>query len=168
MPCRLRSSQSLLFLNSGAIEYSTGTRDLKKLGGLNSQLPVTGYTGLLGSMSISGIPPFAGFWSKLIIIIAAIQAGYFLSAAVAILVSIVTLAYYLKFQSYTFFGRLHETGLKIKEVPWPMRLSMIILAIICVVAGFLLIPIFKPFLQSAVDVLLLGRGYKDAIFGAIR
>jgi len=160
--------KSLLFLNSGAIEYSTGTRDLKKLGGLNSQLPVTGYTGLLGSMSISGIPPFGGFWSKLIIIIAAIQAGYFLSAGVAILVSIVTLAYYLKFQSHTFFGKLNETRLKVKEVPLAMSLSMIILAIICVIAGFLLIPIFRPFLQNAVNVLLLGKGYKDAVFGAIR
>jgi multicomponent Na+:H+ antiporter subunit D len=160
--------KSLLFLNSGSIEYSTGTRDLKKLGGLNSQLPVTGYTGLLGSMSISGIPPFGGFWSKLIIIIAAIQAGYFLSAGVAILVSIVTLAYYLKFLQFTFFGKLNETRSKVKEAPWTMRLSMIILAVICVIAGFLLIPIFKPFLQSAVDVLLLGKGYKDAVFGAIR
>jgi multicomponent Na+:H+ antiporter subunit D len=160
--------KSLLFLNSGAIEYSTGTRDLKRLGGLNSRLPVTGYTGLLGSMSISGIPPFGGFWSKLIIIIAAVQAGYFLSAGVAILVSIVTLAYYLKFQSHTFFGKLNETRSKVKEVPWTMRLSMIILAIICVIAGFLLIPIFKPFLQNAVNVLLLGNGYKDTVFGAIR
>lgn len=160
--------KSLLFLNSGAIEYSTGVRDLKRLGGLNNRLPITGYTGLLGSMSISGIPPLGGFWSKLIIIIAAVQARYFMFALIAILISIVTLAYYLKFLGFTFFGKLDETWLKIKEVPWAMRLSMIILAIICIITGLMLIPILRPFLQSAVDVLLSGRSYVDMVFGAIR
>lgn len=160
--------KSLLFLNSGAIEYSTDTRDLKRLGGLNRQLPITGYTSMLGSMSISGIPPFAGFWSKLIIIIAAIQAGYFFSATVAILISIVTLAYYLKFLGFTFFGKLDEAWLKVKEVPLAMKLSMIVLAIICVISGLLIIPLFKPFLESAVNVLLAGTTYKDVVFGAIK
>ncbi|MFH0913067.1 MAG: proton-conducting transporter membrane subunit [Candidatus Omnitrophota bacterium] len=160
--------KSLLFLNSGAIEYSTNTRDLKKLGGLNSRLPVTGYTSLLGSMSISGIPPLGGFWSKLIIVIAAIQAGHVWFASVAILVSIVTLAYYLKFFKNTFFGKITEAWLKIREVPGLMQLSMIILAAICVVSGLLLVPVFKPFLESAVNTLLLGNGYKDLVFGALK
>lgn len=160
--------KSLLFLDSGAIEYSCHTRDLNRLGGLNVRLPVTGVTSFFGSMSISGIPPLGGFWSKLIIIIAAIQAGYFGTATVAILVSIITLAYYLKFQSYAFFGKLDEALGKIKEVPWTMQLSMIMLAVICVVSGLLIIPLFKPFLQSAVNVLLLGNGYQEAVFTAIR
>ncbi len=160
--------KSLLFLNSGAIEYSTGTRDLKRLGGLNSRLPVTGYVGLLGSMSISGIPPLGGFFSKLIIIIAAVQAGYLGFAVVAILVSIVTLAYYLKFQSFVFFGKLDEKWRKINEVPGVMRLSMTVLAIICVVSGLLIMPKFSPFLQSAVDVLLSGKGYAGIVFGAVK
>jgi len=160
--------KSLLFLNSGAIEYSTETRNLKRLGGLNSRLPVTGYTSLLGALSISGVPPFAGFFSKLIIIIAAVQAGYFISAGIAILVSILTLAYYLKFQTYAFFGKPNEAWLKVKEVPLTMRLSMIVLAIICVIAGILLIPVLQPFLKNAVSVLLLGCGYKDVVFGALK
>jgi len=160
--------KSLLFLNSGAIEYSTGTRDLKRLGGLNSRLPITGYTSLLGSMSISGIPPLGGFWSKLIIIIAAVQSRYFGFAVVAILVSIITLAYYLKFLGFTFFGKLDEVWLKIKEVPLTMRLSMIILAILCVVSGFLLLPPFASFLNSAVNVLLSGQGYAETVFTMVR
>ncbi len=160
--------KSLLFLNSGAIEYSANTRNLKRLGGLNRSLPVTGYTSLLGSMAISGIPPLGGFWSKLIIIIAAIQAGYFVSATVAILVSILTLAYYLKFLKFTFFGKINEARQNIREVPGLMKLSMILLGIICVISGLLIAPLFKPFLQSAVNVLLLGNGYKDAVFGMLR
>src|SRR3989338_4378541 len=114
--------KSLLFLNSGSIEYSTDTRDLNRLGGLNSRLPVTGYTSLLGSMGISGIPPLGGFFSKLIIIIAAVQAKQVGFAMVAILVSIVTLAYYLKFQTFAFFGKLDNAWQKIREVPGLMRL----------------------------------------------
>jgi multicomponent Na+:H+ antiporter subunit D len=156
-------------LNSGAIEYTTGTRDLKRLGGLSSRLPITGYTSLLGSMSISGIPPLSGFWSKLIIIVAAVQARHFGAALIAILISIITLAYYLKFLGFTFFGRLNEAWQRIKEVPLTMRLSMIILAFICVVGGILLVPSFRfAFLQSAADVLLLGKGYAEEVFGAIR
>jgi multicomponent Na+:H+ antiporter subunit D len=160
--------KSLLFLNSGAIEYSCGTRDLKKLGGLYSKLSITGYTGLLGSMSISGVPPFSGFWSKLIIIIAAVQARYFGSAAVAIIVGIITLAYYLKFFGFAFLGRLDDAWQKVKEVPWPMWLSMVILSLLCIVGGILLMPSFRPFLQSAAEALTLGSGYKDAVFTAIK
>lgn len=159
--------KSLLFLNSGAIEYSTGTRDLKKLGGLNSKLPVTGWTSLLGSMSISGIPPLGGFWSKLIIIFAAVQAGYYGGAIIAVLVSILTLAYYLKFQGYAFFGKLDDAWCKVKEVPWAMRSSLIILAALSVVTGLLLVPPLRQFLDYAVNVLLLGRAYNMAVFGAI-
>ncbi|MDP2940335.1 MAG: proton-conducting transporter membrane subunit [Candidatus Omnitrophota bacterium] len=160
--------KSLLFLNSGSIEYATGTRDMQKLGGLNKRLPVTGFTSFLGSIGISGIPPLGGFFSKLIIIIAAVQARYFGLAIISVLVSILTLVYYLKFLGLTFFGKLDEIWLKVKEPPIAMRLSMIILAIICTISGLLLTPLLKPFLHSAVNVLLLGTSYKDAVFGALR
>ena len=179
--------KSLLFLNSGSIEYPTDTRDLKKLGGLNRQLPVTGYTSMLGSMSISGIPPLGGFFSKLIIIIAAIQARYFGAALIAILVSIVTLAYYLKFLGNTFLGRPNAGWQKInpvrntyfpeeknkisngvKETPKLMQLSMIVLSVICVISGLLLLPSFKPFLESAANVLSAGKGYAETVFANIK
>ena len=160
--------KSLLFLDAGAIEYATGTRSLNKLGGLNKKLPVTGFAGLIGSMSISGVPPFGGFWSKLIIIIAAVQAGYIGMAIIAAGVSIITLAYYLKFQNFAFFGKAHKDLIGIKEVPFTMKLAMLILAGICIVAGLLLLPCCKAFLQPAVDVLIAGAAYKDAILGVIK
>lgn len=159
--------KSLLFLNAGAVEYATGTRNLNALGGLNKKLPVTGYTGLLGSMSISGIPPFGGFWSKLIIIIAAIQAGYITFAVIAVLVSIVTLAYYLKFQTFAFFGKLDSVWEKVKEVPFTMKSAMIILAFICIFAGILLMPKANNFLQSATDA-LLSPNYSSNVLGALK
>ncbi len=161
--------KSLLFLNSGSIEYATGTRDLRKMGGLTSKMPVTGYSSLVGSMSISGIPPLSGFWSKLLIILAAIQAEHFIFAAIAVLVSILTLAYYLKVQRLAFFGQLKNSLKGIREVPLTMKLSMIALSIICIFGGLLLIPgIQKNFLNLATEVLVNGNNYAQVIFGSIR
>lgn len=154
----------LLFLDAGAIEYSTGKRELEKLGGLNSKLPFTGATSLIGSMSISGIPPFGGFWSKLIIIIAAAQAGYFWMAGVACLTSIVTLAYYLKFQTFVFLGKLDASNEEAKEVPFSMKMSMLALAVICLISGLMLLPGSRAILENAVNVLAQGSLYKETVF----
>ncbi len=161
--------KSLLFLNSGAIEYSTGTRDLREMGGLNARMPLTGTTSLIGSMSISGIPPLSGFWSKLIIIFAAIQSGHFVLALIAILVSVITLAYYLKLQRYAFFGNLQDKWKHILEVPFTMKLSMVILALICIMAGALLLPgVREIFLKPAQDALYAGKDYAATVFESIR
>lgn len=158
----------LLFLDAGAIEYSTGKRNLDKLGGLNSKLPFTGGTSLVGSMSISGIPPFGGFWSKLIIIIAAVQAGYFWMAGIACLTSIITLAYYLKFQTFAFLGKLDASNEKVKDVPLSMKLPMLALAVVCLIAGFMLLPEFRAILENATNVLVQGSLYKETVFGMLQ
>ncbi len=156
--------KSLLFLDSGAIEYSTGTRDLQKMGGLTSRMPVTGTTSLIASMSIAGIPPFNGFWSKLIIIIAAVQAGRFGYAFWAVLISILTLAMYMKVMKYAFFGTIKEKLSQVKEAPLFMKLSMGTLAAICIAGGILLLPgVSEVFLQKATDVLLEGTKYAEVI-----
>jgi len=160
--------KSLLFLNSGAVEYAAGTRDLNSMGGLNQKMPVTGATSFIASMAIAGIPPFNGFFSKLIIIFAAAEAGRMGYAFSAVVASILTLASFMKVQKLAFFGTLNESLEKIKEVPLLMRLSMIILALICVAGGLLIVPFFRTFLQSAVDTLLSGKSYADAVFGAIK
>ena len=131
--------KSLLFLNAGAVEYATGTRNLYRLGGLNRALPVTGATSLVGSMSIAGIPPFNGFWSKLIIIIACVEAGFYGFAAVAVAISIVTLAYQLKVQRLAFFAALPESFRDLRREPRLMSLAMILLAAGCIALSFLVL-----------------------------
>ena len=161
--------KSLLFLNSGAIEYATGTRNLKKMGGLGEKLPVTAGTSMIASMSISGIPPFNGFFSKLIIIIAAVQSGHTIYAFWAVLGSILTLASFMKVQKYAFFGKLNELWQNVKEVPAYMKLSMIILALICITGGILLLPLLAGyFLHPARDVLLAGRNYAALVFNSVK
>ncbi len=161
--------KSLLFLNSGAVEYATGTRDLRKMGGLMTKMPITGTTSLVASMSIAGIPPFNGFWSKLIIIIACVQANRLGYAFWAVLASILTLASFMKVMKYAFFGKLREKWNKVEEVPIYMKLAMVILALICVVGGVLLIyNINEVFLKPASDVLLEGTKYADIVFKGIQ
>jgi len=128
--------KSLLFLNAGAVEYATGTRKLKELGGLNRALPVTGATSLIGSMSIAGVPPFNGFWSKLIIILACVESGYFGFAAVAVAISVVTLAYQLKVQRLAFFASLPDALQNLRREPRLMALAMILLATGCIALSF--------------------------------
>ncbi|MCK5241718.1 NADH/ubiquinone/plastoquinone (complex I) [bacterium] len=150
--------KSLLFLNAGAVEYSTGTRDLKRLGGLNQALPITGKTSLVASMSIAGIPPFNGFWSKLIIIIACVQAGYYWLAAWAVFVSLVTLASFLKVQKYAFLDAAKMALAKIQHTPFFMGLSMVVLAILCVVTSLAVLSGFDApvLIAPAADVLIKG------------
>ena len=161
--------KSLLFLNSGAIEYSVGTRDLRKMGGLKERMGVTADTSVIASMSIAGVPPFNGFWSKLIIILAAIQSRQFVYAFLAVTASILTLASFMKVQKYAFFGKLDEKYKNVKEAPFFMCASMVMLSVICVVGGALLLPVLsKVFLGPATDVLVNGRNYAKAVFEAIR
>ncbi|MHC4417137.1 MAG: complex I subunit 5 family protein, partial [Planctomycetota bacterium] len=76
--------KSLLFLTSGSIEMATGTRQLKQMGGLAEKMPVTRATCTVASASIAGIPPFSGFWSKLVLVIAAVQAHFYWVAALIV------------------------------------------------------------------------------------
>jgi multicomponent Na+:H+ antiporter subunit D len=161
--------KSLLFLNSGALEYSIGTRDLKEMGGLRERMPVTADTSLIASMSIAGLPPFNGFWSKLIIIIAAVQSRHFAAASFAVLASILTLASFMKVQKYAFFGELKKRYRDVKEAPAFMCISMVALAVVCIAGGALLLPgLSKAFLGAASDVLMSGTNYAKTVFGAIR
>lgn len=161
--------KSLLFLNSGAVEYATGTRDLQKMGGLAQRMPVTGTTSLVASMSIAGIPPFNGFWSKLLIIIAAVQAERYGYAFWAVLASVLTLASFTKVMKYAFWGNLREKWSQIKEVPFFMKLSMGTLAFVCLVGGVLFLrSVSGVFLRPASEALLEGIKYAAIVLKGIK
>lgn len=149
-------AKGLLFLNSGSIQHITGTRNLDELGGLGKMVPVTAGTNLVGALSIAGVPPLAGFWSKLIIIMALIQAREFGYALVAILASILTLWYYLLIQRKAFFGRVSEKWLRVKEAPFWMSAANLVLALICVLVGIFFTPIFKTWISPAAEALARG------------
>lgn len=136
--------KGLLFLNAGAILYKTGTRDLNQLGGLYSVMPVTAWVTLIASLSIAGIPPFNGFASKWLIYQSTILGGvgspvFLFFGLLAVFISSVTLASFVKFFSSSFGGTMGnalEARLRPGfEVPFSMRLSQNVLALLCVLLG---------------------------------
>jgi len=155
--------KGLLFLNAGAIEYATGTRDMKKMGGLARYMPVTHASSFSASMAISGMPPFNGFFSKLVIIVAAVKGGFYLLAILAVIAGIITLASFMKFQRYAFYDK-PAYDRKFTEVPFSMCFSMIALAILCLVMSLLIFPgIRQVFLGPAVNTLMQTAEYATKI-----
>lgn len=163
--------KSLLFLNSGAIERTKGTRDLNRISGVVYTNPVSGYTSLIGAASICGLPPLGGFWSKLIIILACVQAGRPVLAFIAVSMSILTLAYYFKNLAPALFGkgselRIYTVGHKISFV---MGLPLIILAVLSVVSVFMLLPnMSNVLLKEAAGVLMNGKDLIASMPGLLK
>ena len=157
--------KSLLFLCSGSIVYATGTRDLHKLGGMGRKMPLTSACTRVAALSISGVPPFNGFFSKLLIVIAVVWAGHPVLGALTVLVSFVTLLSFVKVQRYLIEGEVPPEHAAVKESPLPMLTSMAILAVLCLAAG-LLLPLYKStLLEPASRALLNGLGYAASVFG---
>jgi len=157
--------KSLLFLCSGSFEYRTGTRNRYEMGGLIRKMPVTSTACSIASLSISGVPPFNGFWSKLIIIVAFIQAGYYIYGAIAVLVAFMTLLSFIKLQRFVIFGRLPARFAGIKEAPFAMTLPLVILAILCLALGLAYPFIDQGLIQAARDSLLDKLSYMGYILG---
>lgn len=151
--------KSLLFLCSGSAEYVAGTRDLHELGGLKRPMPITSGCCRVAALSIAGVPPFNGFWSKLIIVIALAAAGYWVLAGLAALVSFMTLLSFIKVQRYALEGETPERLRTATEVPLPMRVATVGLAIACLLLGVLL-PLHKGrLIEPATSALYEGQAY---------
>ncbi|MDO8525233.1 MAG: proton-conducting transporter membrane subunit [Candidatus Omnitrophota bacterium] len=165
------TTKALLFLNSGQIEEMAGTRNINKISGVISGEPVTGYTSLVGALSICGMPPLGGFWSKLIIIFACIQAGRPILGLIAALISILTLAYYFRALGPALFGKGADQ-IPGTKIAWRMGIPMIALAILSMVSVFMIIPFrgnaANILLQNAAAVLIDGKNYAAAVMGALK
>lgn len=123
--------KSALFLSSGSLERITGTRNLSEMGGLFKKAPATGL-GLMGaSLSIAGVPPFNGFWSKLLILIALFGAGYGLVGAIAAFTAFLTLISFIKVQRKALFGKLPERLANAHDVPASMWAPILALVLLC-------------------------------------
>lgn len=152
--------KSLLFLVTGALEQATGTRDLHRMGGLARRMPITSAAALAGTLSLAGVPPLGGFWSKLILIIAAIQGGQYGWAFAAAATSVGALGYGIKALRYSFHGELNQEFESVNETPGLMLLPIVTLAVISALGGLFLLPGLQPdLLHDAAKVLADGVQY---------
>lgn len=137
-----------LFMITGAIDHSTGTRDVKKLGGLVTIMPISFTLTLVTALSMAGVPPFNGFLSKESFLESVIEITHvnlyslnslgLLLPIIAIIGSIFTFVYSVRFIGQIFLGSYHEDKLpkKAHESSLLMLISPIILALLVVVFGF--------------------------------
>lgn len=158
--------KGLLFLTAGAVFYRAGTRNLNKLGGLGHDMPWTMVCFMIGALAIAGVPPFNGFASKLLIYESVFRFSPFLSI-VAMLVSILTLASFVKVFHSMFLGPRRAEFAAVREVPAPMLAGMALLAAFVVAAGLAPQPFVDRLIQPAVEALVDRAGYVAAILGGI-
>ena len=149
--------KSLLFLNSGAVQFRTGTRDIREMGGLENRMRITSVTSTFGTLSIAGIPPFNGFWSKLFIVLGALAAKNYVVAVLTVSFSVFTLGYFLLLQRRVFFGKLNERWRDLKEAPAAMSFAVICLAAQCLLVGVFFNQVVHGLIEPAARVLLGGN-----------
>jgi multicomponent Na+:H+ antiporter subunit A len=126
-----------LFLCAGAVQHATGTRDMRKLGGLARRMPTTALIWLVAAASIVGVPLLNGFVAKWLLLSAALDAGQVMVVLIAWLVSVITAFYMFKATVSVFYGEAPAELAKqtIHEAGWEMRAGMGILAALCVLFG---------------------------------
>jgi hydrogenase-4 component B len=131
--------KSCLFLGAGAVSFRTGSRSLSALGGLRALMPATAMCALTAALAIAGVPPLNGFASKWLMYSTGILGGqafplFALLGIVAMFISLVTLASFLKYLGSAFMGPPSARG-DVREVAPSMLVPQAFLAVTCVAFG---------------------------------
>ncbi|HET7697897.1 MAG TPA: NADH-quinone oxidoreductase subunit L [Vicinamibacterales bacterium] len=151
--------KALLFLGSGAVIHAlAGEQDIRNMGGLRKQLPITYWTFLIGALAIAGIFPLAGFFSKDEILWKTFAGGHRILWAIGMVTAFLTATYMFRLVFLTFHGERrhdapapahpeeeepaagHAAGHHLHDAPAPMALALIVLAAGSIVAGFVGVP----------------------------
>ena len=156
--------KACLFLGAGSVMHAMADDlDVRHMGGLKAKMPITFVTFLLATLAISGIPPFAGFFSKDAILSSAFDSpglGKILWF-VGLLTAGLTAFYMYRIVSLTFFGTFRgtpEQAHHVHEAPASMTFPQIVLAFLACVVGFLGMPavfgehanVIEPFLSPII------------------
>ncbi len=154
--------KALLFLAAGSVIHAmSGEQDIRKMGGLKKKLPVTYFVFLIGVLAISGVPPFAGFFSKDEILAKAHVQNNFLFILLSV-TSVITAVYMFRLFFLTFLGSFrgtHDQEHHLHESPKVMTIPLIILAVLSTLGGFLGMPsiftekhVFDHFLEPVLSI----------------
>jgi NADH-quinone oxidoreductase subunit L len=135
--------KALLFLCSGSIIHGTHTQDLRKMGGLFGKMKITATTALIATIAISGIPPFAGFWSKDEILATIFHSHHPVVFAIMSLTSFMTAFYMARWLFLVFFGKTRDSHIHAHESPFSMTIPLMILAVFSAVIGLVGSPLMN-------------------------
>jgi aspartate-semialdehyde dehydrogenase len=166
--------KSNLFLTLGSVEKQTGTNELDDLGGLARNMPITFVMALVGALSISGIPPFNGFFSKWMIYQGVLESakdlapGYQLWVLICLILAIfgsaLTLASFMKFLHAIYLGKRPEKYKNIQEAPANQWIATGLFSLLCIAFGVLatILPL-KHFIYPA----MTGMGLELPTFSGL-
>ena len=156
--------KALLFLSAGSVIHAMGgEQDIRNMGGLGSALPKTRWTFLIGTVTIAGIPPFSGFFSK-DEILASVFANNIFFWILAVTGAMMTAFYMFRLYFLTFGGNFRgdiKHMQHLHESPYIMLIPLILLAVLSIFGGILNLPVFaggSSWLQS-----FLGPVFADAL-----
>jgi multicomponent Na+:H+ antiporter subunit D len=134
-----------LFFCAGAIYVAAHKTEISQLNGIGRVMPVTMTAFFIGSLSIIGLPPFGGTWSKWVIGMGALEAGYVFAVAVLMISSLLNVAYLMPIVARAFFRPLDDqepgTPVKIQEAPLACVIPLSLTAFACLVLFFTAGPI---------------------------
>ena len=140
-----------LFFAAGAILVAANKKDISEMGGLGRAMPITFGAFLIGSLSIIGLPPFGGMWSKWYLGMGTVETGQWLLLSVLLISSLLNIAYLLPVSVKGFFGKPPDDTkyTTIKEAPPTCLFAMAITASACLLLFFFPEPFYR-LAQSAV------------------
>jgi NADH-quinone oxidoreductase subunit L len=149
--------EGLGFLLAGGIIHALGTRDMRLMGGLRKAMPVTFALMVIMVITTSGLPPFAAFFSKGLVITSVTGAGYLAQAILLYATTAITFAYVIRMLSLVFMGKESEHLVKQHphEAPKVMLIPAAVLAGLCIVWG-LAEPLVTTFMHVNLGLTLLG------------
>ncbi|MBC7942648.1 MAG: monovalent cation/H+ antiporter subunit A, partial [Chitinophagaceae bacterium] len=157
--------KAALFMTAGIVDHETGTRDMRKLGGLMTMMPLVGTLALVAAASMAGIPPFNGFISKEMMLDEALQGGArawgdfgWCMPLLATLGGLFSMAYSLRLVHDLFFnGPPKDLAAAHPHGPsWGMKAPVLLLVIVCIAVGLAPMVIAGPMVQVAATA-ALGR-----------
>ena len=161
-----------LFLIAGVVNRAGGSFDLKQTGGLYRAMPMLGVLFLIPALSLAGLPPLSGFWSKFTVIKASLDAGHIALATAGLAVGILTLYSMIKIWNEAFWKAAPDhLGHTMRSWQSDRRARIVMLSpIVALAAITLTIGLFaKPFVDYSLragEQLLDKSAYIDAVFGA--
>jgi NADH-quinone oxidoreductase subunit L len=159
--------KALLFLGSGAVIHAlAGEQDLRNMGGLKKDLPITYWTFLIGALAIAGVPLLSGFFSKDEILYRTFASGHTFLWVVGVLTSLMTAFYMFRLVFLAFHGERRVSGAEdhghhahLHDAPPAMAIPLMVLAAGSVLAGYLNVPaalhgaaMFEHFLEPSLHV----------------
>lgn len=132
--------KALLFLGAGSVIHSVGTQNINEMGGLFKKMKITGWTFLIATLSLAGVVPLAGFWSKDEILSDAFRTSNYVIFALLLVTAFITAFYMFKLFFTVFTGE--EKDKHAHESPATMSWPLLILAVPAALLGLAGSPLF--------------------------